>query len=167
MPRPRAGFPPFAVSLAILVVAGCGSGGATGGGGGGAGRGTGGGANAGSTNGPADGYAIKVRDGDGPVHRIDASALKALPDANVRTPQSGGKKVQHGPLVRTVLRAAGITDFTTLTVKSLDGTATFPSRQIGDDVVLDFNRRGTTKLAGAHLPTKRWQRDITELDAHP
>jgi hypothetical protein len=113
------------------------------------------------------GYAVVVRDGQGASHRFDLAALRALPQTDVATPQSGGKQTQSGPRVRTVLARAGVGQFGHLKVVGLDASATFSSAEIDDQVVLDFDNRGTVKLAGANLPQARWVRDVTELDPNP
>ena len=110
-------------------------------------------------------YTVTVRSGGNAVGHFDLTGLRALPAVDVATPQSQGKQVQHGPLVRTVLARAGVQQFSQLRVVGLDGAQTFSSAEIDDQVVLDFDNRGTVKLAGAHLSQDRWVRDVTELDA--
>jgi hypothetical protein len=133
--------------------------------------GCGGGGHAGAS-GPAAtsgqaGYAVVVRDGSRTVGRFDLAALRALPQADISTLKSQGKQTQHGPRVRTVLTRAGVQRFGRLKVAGLDATGTFSSAEIDDQVVLDFDNRGTVKLAGANLPVDRWVRDVTELDTSP
>jgi hypothetical protein len=113
------------------------------------------------------GYAVSVRGGGRTVGRFDVAALRRLPATDVATPQSGGKRVQHGPLVRLVLARAGVQRFGRLRVTGSGVTATFSAAEIDDQVVLDFDNRGTVKLAGAHLPTDRWVHGVTDLDADP
>ena len=112
------------------------------------------------------GYAVTVRSGGHVVGHLDLTALRSLPAIDVPTPQSQGKQVQHGPRVRAALSHAGVQKFGKLRAVALDGTVqTFTSAEIDDQVVLDFDNRGTVKLAGAHLATNRWVREVTELDA--
>ena len=112
------------------------------------------------------GYAVTVRSGGHVVGHLDLAALRSLPAIDVSTPQSTGKQVQHGPRVRAALSHAGVQKFSKLRAVALAGTAqTFTSAEIDDQVVLDFDNRGTVKLAGAHLATTRWVREVTELDA--
>jgi hypothetical protein len=115
----------------------------------------------------AAGYAVLVRSGGKTVGRYDVAALRALAAVDVATPQSQGKQVQHGPLVRTVLARAGLQGFGRLRAVGLGNAQTFSASEIDDQVVLDFDNRGTMKLAGAHLPQDRWVRDLTELDVVP
>jgi hypothetical protein len=118
-------------------------------------------------SGQAGGHAVLVRDGGRALARFDLAALRALPQTDIATPQSQGRRVQHGPRVRTVLAQAGVLQFTSLRVVGVGGTGTFSAAEIDDQVVLDFEQRGTVKLAGANLPQARWVRDVTELDADP
>jgi len=113
------------------------------------------------------GYAVTVRSGGRAAGRFDLAALRALPQVDVVTPQSQGKQVQHGPLVRTVLAHAAVRSFGRLRALGPGATQTFSAAEIDQQVVLDFDNRGTVKLAGAHLPQDRWVRDLTELDADP
>jgi hypothetical protein len=113
------------------------------------------------------GYAVVVRDGGRTVGRFDVAALRAMPQADISTPKSQGKQTQHGPRVRTVLTRAGVQRFGRLKAVGPDATGTFSPAEIDDQVVLDFDNRGTVKLAGAKLPVDRWVRDVTELDASP
>jgi hypothetical protein len=115
----------------------------------------------------AAGYAVSVRSGGKTAGRYDVAALRALPAVDVATPQSQGKQVQHGPLVRAVLARAGVQGFGRLRAVGLGNAQTFSASEIDDQVVLDFDNRGTVKLAGAHLTQDRWVRDLTELDADP
>jgi hypothetical protein len=111
------------------------------------------------------GYAVTVRSDGRTAGRFDVAALRALPAVDVSTPQSRGKQVQHGPLVRTVLSRAGVQRFTRLRAVGPGTTRTFTAGEIDDQVVLDFDNRGTVKLAGARLSQDRWVQDVTELDA--
>jgi hypothetical protein len=112
-------------------------------------------------------YAVVVRDGGRAVGRFDVAALRAMPQTDVATPMPQGKQTQRGPRVRTVLARAGVQRFARLTVIGMDATGTFASAEIDDQVVLDFDKRGTVKLAGAHLLVERWVRGVVELDASP
>jgi len=113
------------------------------------------------------GYAVTVRSGGKTAGRFDMAALRQLPAADVATPRSPGKKVQHGPQVRAVLARAGVHRFGRLRVVGTGARQTFSSAEIDDQVVLDFDNAGTVKLAGAHVPQDRWVRHVTELDADP
>jgi hypothetical protein len=110
------------------------------------------------------GYAVTVRSGGKEMGRFDLAALRAMPAVDVSTPQSQGKQVQHGPQVRTVLARAGVHGFATLRAAGPVDSQTFTAADIDDQVVLDFDNRGTVKLTGAHLAQDRWVRDVTELD---
>jgi hypothetical protein len=113
------------------------------------------------------GYAVTVRSGGKTAGRFDVAALRAMPAVDVATPQSRGKQIQHGPLVRTILARAGIQRFGRLRAAGPGSAQTFTAAEVDDQVVLDFDNRGTVKLAGAHLAQDRWVQDVTELDADP
>ena len=119
----------------------------------------------GTSGGQTSGYTVTVRSGGKEMGRFDLATLRAMPAVNVTTPQSQGKQVQHGPLVRTVLARAGVQRFVTLSASGPRGTQTFSAADIDDQVVLDFDNRGTVKLAGSHLAQDRWVQDVTVLDA--
>lgn len=130
----------------------------------------GGAGGAGGAGGPvaspqASGYAVTVRSDGHAVGHFDLAALRGLPAVDVATPQSQGKQTQHGPRVRAVLARAGVQRFSSLRAVGRDGTRTFSSAEIDDQVVLDFDNQGTVKLAGGHLAQDRWVRVVTELDA--
>ena|SRR5215469_3182936 len=118
-----------------------------------------------SGSGQTGGYSVTVRSGGKQMGRFDLAALRAMPAVDVSTPQSQGRQVQHGPQVRTVLARAGVQRFVTLRASGPGDAQTFTAAEIDDQVVLDFDNRGTVKLAGAHLAQNRWVRDVTELDA--
>jgi hypothetical protein len=113
------------------------------------------------------GAGVTVRSGGKTAGRFDMAALRRLPAADVATPRSPGKKVQHGPRVRALLARAGVQRFGRLRVVGTGGQQTFSSAEIDDQVVLDFDNAGTVKLAGAHVPLDRWVHHVTELDAGP
>lgn len=114
--------------------------------------------------GSGGGYHVSVERGGKTLRSFDLTALHALPEVTVDTSESAGKKEQRGPLVRTVLARAGVHEFSRLRVVGQSGSQTLTAAEIDDQVVLDFNNRGTVKLAGPHLPRSQWVTDVTELD---
>lgn len=115
----------------------------------------------------AAGYAVVVHDRGRAVGRFDLAALRRLPQVDVPSPKQAGKPVQRGPRVRAVLSQAGVKQFGQLRVTGSDSTQTLPAADVDDQLVLDFDKRETVKLAGAHLPVSRWVRDVSALDADP
>jgi hypothetical protein len=114
----------------------------------------------------ATGYAVVVRDRGRTVGRFDLAALRRLPQTDV--PAANARKpFQHGPRVSVVLAQAGVKQFTSLRVTGSDATRTLSATEVDDQVVLDFDKRDTVKLAGANLPVARWVRDVSALDADP
>lgn len=109
-------------------------------------------------------YHVSVQSGGKTLKSFDLTALRALPAVDVATPQSGGKKVQRGPLVQTVLARAGVHQFNRLLVVGQGASQSFTSAEINDQVVLNFDNRGTVKLADAEAPQSRWVPAVTALD---
>ena len=113
------------------------------------------------------GYAVVVRDGARTLGRFDLRALGAMPQKEIATPQSQGKQIQRGPLVRTVLTRAGVERFNVLRAVGRRIAQTFSAAEIDDTVLLDFDKAATVKLAGPKLPQSRWVQDLIELDVDP
>jgi hypothetical protein len=148
--------------LATALVACGSSGGGTGSGSGsGSGSGTGGGGGASSSG------SVVVRDGALELARFDLAALQALPQVDVKTPQSAGDQVQTGPTVRSVLDKAGVAAVTQLRVEGRDPAQTLSGADLDGRPILDVTNRGTVKLAGPDLTTDRWVRDVTALVVNP
>jgi hypothetical protein len=152
----RSGGVVIGLLLAAVLVA-CGPSGAGTGSGSGTGSGGGGASSSGS---------VVVRDGARELARFDLAALQALPQVDVKTPQSAGDQVQTGPTVRSVLDKAGVAAVTQLRVEGRDPAQTLSGADL-DGPILDVTNRGTVKLAGADLTTDRWVRDVTALVVNP
>jgi hypothetical protein len=130
------------------------------------GGGTGSGTGTGSGGGASSSGSVVVRDGARELARFDLAALQALPQVDVKTPQSAGDQVQTGPTVRSVLDKAGVAAVTQLRVEGRDPAQTLSGADL-DGPILDVTNRGTVKLAGADLTTDRWVRDVTALVVNP
>jgi hypothetical protein len=153
----RSGGVVIGLLLAAVLVA-CGPSGAGTGSGIGTGSGGGGASSSGS---------VVVRDGARELARFDLAALQALPQVDVKTPQSAGDQVQTGPTVRSVLDKAGVAAVTQLRVEGRDPAQTLSGADLDGGPILDVTNRGTVKLAGADLTTDRWVRDVTALVVNP
>jgi hypothetical protein len=153
----RSGGVVIGLLLAAVLVA-CGPSGAGTGSGSGTGSGGGGASSSGS---------VVVRDGARELARFDLAALQALPQVDVKTPQSAGDQVQTGPTVRSVLDKAGVAAVTQLRVEGRDPAQTLSGADLDGRPILDVTNRGTVKLAGADLTTDRWVRDVTALVVNP
>ncbi len=112
---------------------------------------------------PAPAYAVQIKRGGVTVKTYDLAALHAMPQTSVVI---DGKE-QDGPLLRTVLEAAGITDFTSVSIRGAglrdDGRLRL-SRADTEGVLLDFSDRGTVKVCGPGLVWGEWVRDVLAID---
>jgi hypothetical protein len=106
----------------------------------------------------ADALFVVVR-ADGSSQGFTWDELEQLPLATI---QAEGK-VEEGPKLMDVLHAAGVTDFTEVTLTGSNGSITLPSEQVDDNTILDFTNRGTVKLASTYVPKADWIKDITEI----
>ncbi len=71
-------------------------------------------------------------------------------------------KPQEGPALADVLKAANIQDYTQVTVIGT-GQVVLQKDEVTPQVVLDFNNRGTVKLASPALPIPSPVQDITTI----
>jgi hypothetical protein len=81
--------------------------------------------------------------------------LKQLP---LTTIMSDGSP-QEGPTLLSVLEAAGVTEFAQVSLTGVDGSKTFKREEVTAEVILDFNNRGSVKLASPTLPRDERIRD--------
>ena len=72
-------------------------------------------------------------------------------------------KVEEGPKLLDILNAAGITDFTEVTLTGSASPATLTKAQVDDNTLLDFTNHGTVKLATTYIPKANWTKDISEI----
>jgi len=100
------------------------------------------------------------------VIRVDGSSqgftwdeLGQLPLATV---EAEGK-IEEGPKLMDVLNAAGVTDFSEVTLTGNNGSITLTREQVDDNTILDFTNHGTVKLASTYVPKADWIKDITEI----
>jgi len=61
------------------------------------------------------------------------------------------------------LNAAGVTDFTEVTLTGSANPVTLTKAQVDDNTILDFNNHGTLKLATTYVPMPDWTKDISEI----
>lgn len=97
---------------------------------------------------------------DGSNQPFTLEDLSALPLTSIISEGSP----QEGPALLDVLKAAGVTEFTSLAITGREGTFTFQSSEITPEVVLDFNNRGSVKLASPSLSREQRIRDITKIE---
>ena len=96
---------------------------------------------------------------DGSTKDFSMADGKALPQTSV----VANGVAQNGPTLTTVLQAAGVTDFTSVSVTG-SGTLTLKKADVTDKVVLDITKnRGTVKLAGPTIPKDNWVKDVSGI----
>ena len=85
--------------------------------------------------------------------------LKKLPLATLTVEG----KVEEGPRLSDVLKAAGITEFTEVSLSGSSSPAMLTKAQVDDNTILDFNNHGTVKLASTYIPKPDWTKDVSEI----
>ena len=71
---------------------------------------------------------------------------------------------QEGPTLLAVLKSAKVEEFKEVAVTGREGTKTLPRSEVTDQLVLDFNNRGSVKLASPTMPRDERIRDITRIE---
>jgi hypothetical protein len=98
------------------------------------------------------------------VRTFELEELRALPARQIK--MQG--EVQEGPPLLDVLRAAGVTEFTSLTVTGLglrdSGRLVLRAADVDEDVLLDFSLRGTVKVAGPEIAWEDRVRDVERIE---
>jgi hypothetical protein len=85
--------------------------------------------------------------------------LKKLPLANLTIEG----KVEEGPKLSDVLKAAGVIDFSEISLTGSSSPVTLTKAQVDDNTILDFNNHGTVKLASTYIPKPEWTKDVSEI----
>jgi hypothetical protein len=85
--------------------------------------------------------------------------LKKLPLANLTVEG----KLQEGSKLSDVLKAAGVTDFSEVSLSGSASPVTLTKAQVDDNTILDFNNHGTVKLASTYIPKPQWTKDVSEI----
>ena len=85
--------------------------------------------------------------------------LKKLPLANLTVEG----KLQEGSKLSDVLKAAGVTDFSEVSLSGSASPVTLAKAQVDDNTILDFNNHGTVKLASTYIPKPQWTKDVSEI----
>lgn len=96
---------------------------------------------------------------DGSSKGFSWDDLKKLPLANITV----DGKVEEGPKLSDVLKAAGVTDFSEISLNGSASPATLTRAQVDDNSILDFNNHGTVKLASTYIPKLDWTKDVSEI----
>jgi hypothetical protein len=85
--------------------------------------------------------------------------LKKLPLANLTIEG----KVEEGPKLIDVLKAAGVTNFSEVSLNGSSSPVTLTKTQVDDNTILDFNNHGTVKFASTYIPKPQWTKDVSEI----
>jgi hypothetical protein len=111
-------------------------------------------------------YSIEISQNGQHVTDVTLSQLHTLPEVSF----TANEKTQTGPTLLSVLQYAGITEFTKVTVagwsKGRVATAEKPLNRadITDQVILEFNNQGKTKLAAPTIPDSDWIIDVEAIE---
>jgi hypothetical protein len=111
-------------------------------------------------------YSIEISQNGQHVTDVTLSQLHTLPEVSF----TAIEKTQTGPSLLSVLHYAGITEFSQVKVsgwsKGRVATAELPldRDEITDQVILEFNNQGKTKLAGPNIPDSNWIIDVEAIE---
>jgi len=113
---------------------------------------------------PATGaYRVRVTRDGRELASFDIAQLQAVGSKTV-TVQGG---VEQGPPLLDVLKRAGVTTFSAVTILGSgqrdSGRLVLVSADVGPDTVLDVAKRGTVKVAGPAIPRDKRVRDVMEI----
>jgi len=108
---------------------------------------------------PVSSALFQVIKPDGTSMGFSWDDLKKLPLATM----SAEGKVEEGPKLIDVLTAAGITEFSEVSLSGSSAPATLTRAQVDDNTILDFNNHGTVKLASTYIPKPEWTKDVSEI----
>lgn len=113
-----------------------------------------------SATGAATGVIFQLIKVDGSSVPFSVGDLQKLALVSI---MSDGKP-QEGPAVLDVLKAAGVSDFATLTFTGANGSKTMAKVDIKGDVILDFNNRGSVKVVSPTMSKDARITDITKIE---
>jgi hypothetical protein len=108
---------------------------------------------------PGAGALFQVIKPDGTSFGFTWDDLKKLPLATLTIEG----KVEEGPRLGDVLKAAGVTDFSEVNLNGSAAPVTLTRAQVDDNTILDFNNHGTVKLASTYIPKPDWTKDVSEI----
>ena len=108
---------------------------------------------------PAAGILIQVLKADGTSVGLTYNELKKMPLANITVEGM----VEEGPRLSDVLKAAGVTDFSEVSLSGSASPVTITKAQVDDNTILDFNNHGTVKFASTYIPKPQWTKDVNQI----
>lgn len=109
---------------------------------------------------PGTGVLFQVVKPDGSSVGFTWADLEKLPLANITVEG----KVEEGPKLIDVLKAAGVTDFSEVNLSGSASPVTLTKAQVDDNTILDFNNHGTVKLASTYIPKPQWTKDVAKIE---
>jgi len=112
-----------------------------------------------ATSAPVVVAVFQVVKADGSKFDVTLDALKKLPLASITVDGN----VQEGPKLMDVLKLAGVTDFTEVTLTGSASPVTLTREQVDNNTILDFNNHGTLKLATTYIPMPDWTKDVAVI----
>jgi len=111
-----------------------------------------------------DVYRVAIVRDEEVVRAFDVEELRSLPARQITM----DGEVQEGPPVLDVLKAAGVTEFKSLTVIGLglrdSGRLVLDAADVDGDVLLDFSLRGTVKICGPEIAWEDRVRDVERIE---
>ena len=108
---------------------------------------------------PGKGVLINVFKPDGSTVGLTYDDLKKMPLADITVEGM----VEEGPKLSDVLKAAGVTDFSEISLSGSASPVTITKAQVDDNTILDFNNHGTVKFASTYIPKPQWTKDVSEI----
>ena len=109
-------------------------------------------------------YGVSIVRDEDVIRAFDLAELKSF---KVRTLKMQGE-VQEGPPLLDVLKAAGVEEFSSLTITGTGlkdtGQIVLDAEEIDRDVLLDFSNRGTVKVCGPDILWENRVRDVLRIE---
>lgn len=96
---------------------------------------------------------------DGSTMDFTSDMLKALPQGTILLAGTPNE----GPILTEIINAAGVTDFTEVTLTGSKGAVTFQKAELTDKYLLDFTNRGTLKPVWLNAPQPTTVGDVNAI----
>lgn len=96
---------------------------------------------------------------DGGKMDFSASLLNTLPKGMVML----GGTPNEGAILSEVLKAAGVADFSEVTLTGNRGAVTFKKAELTKEYILDFTNRGTVKPSWPNAPLPTTVGDVSQI----
>lgn len=103
-----------------------------------------------------EGATLQVILADGTSKPFSLHDLRQLPSSSITVEA----KTEEGPALIEVLKAAGATDFASVTVVGEDQSVTLAGADITVEEILDFTNKNSMKFASTHVPKDKWPHEV-------